>query len=123
MIQGVVNPAYEAVIPLALQGPAGHMREIEAVIDTGYSGFLTLPPALVSELEFPYVTSDQAVLADGSEVTFDVYDATVMWDGQPRQVYAHISDATPLIGMRLLDSHDLSIQVRTGGRVVIEAGE
>ncbi len=42
MIEGVVNDAYEAVIPLTLQGPSGHMREIEAVIDTGYSGFLDL---------------------------------------------------------------------------------
>ncbi len=122
MIQGVVNPAYEAVIPLALQGPAGHMREIEAVIDTGYSGFLTLPPALVSELEFPYVTSGQAVLADDSEVTFDVYDATVMWDGQPRLVYAFASESTPLAGMRLLDRHSLYVEVEDGGRVVIQAG-
>ena len=120
MIQGAVNPDYEAVIPLTLQGPAGHMREIEAVIDTGYSGFLTLPPALVSELEFPYVTRDQAVLADGSEVTFDVYDATVMWDGQPRLVYALVADSTPLVGMRLLHSHSLYVEVEDRGRVAIE---
>ena len=120
MIQGVVNRAYEAVIPLTLQGPAGHMREIEAVIDTGYSGFLTLPPALVSELELPYVTRDQAVLADGSEVTFDVYDATVMWDGQPRLVYALAAESTPLVGMRLLDSHSLYVEVEDRGRVIIE---
>ncbi len=123
MIQGVVNPAYEAVIPLTLQGPAGHMREIEAVIDTGYSGFLTLPPALVSELELPYVTSDQAVLADGSEATFDVYDATVMWDGQPRLVYAFAAESAPLVGMRFLDRHNLNIDVEDGGRVVVQALE
>ncbi len=119
MIQGVVNPAYEAVIPLILQGPSGHMREIEAVTDTGYSGFLTLPPALVSELELPYVTSDQAVLADGSEVAFDVYDATVMRDGQPRLVYAFAAESTPPVGMRLLDSHSLHVEVKDRGRVAI----
>ena len=40
MIHGVVNAAYEAVIPLTVQGPAGQTRDIEAVIDTGFTGFL-----------------------------------------------------------------------------------
>ena len=50
MIEGVVNSAYEAVIPLSLQGPAGQAQQVEAVIDTGFTGFLTLPPSLVAEL-------------------------------------------------------------------------
>ena len=43
MIEGVVNSAYEAVIPLSLRGPAGQAQEVEAVIDTGFTGFVTLP--------------------------------------------------------------------------------
>ncbi len=123
MIQGVVNSAYEPIVRLAVQGPSGQGREVEAVVDTGFNAFLSLPSPLVTELGLPFVTRASAFLADGTQVRFDVYYVTVLWDGQPRQVYAHISDATPLIGMRLLDSHDLSIQVRSGGRVVIEAGE
>ena len=33
------------------------------------------------------------------------------------------ADTTPLVGMRLLDGHDLSIQVRNGGCVVIQTEE
>ena len=40
---GSVNAAYEAIIPLRVQGLEGRNRDIEAVVDTGYSGFLTLP--------------------------------------------------------------------------------
>lgn len=54
MIAGVVNAAYEAVVTLAVQGPDGQTRDIDAVIDTGFGGFLTLPPALVAELGLPY---------------------------------------------------------------------
>ena len=42
MIQGEVNAAYEAVVSLPLLDPEGRTRAIEAVVDTGYSGFLTV---------------------------------------------------------------------------------
>ena len=51
MIEGFVNANREAIVPLSLRGPEGQTREVNAVIDTGYSGALTLPPALVAELE------------------------------------------------------------------------
>ena len=120
MIEGVVNASYEAVVTLSLRGPDGDVRDIEAVIDTGYSGFLTLPPRLVAELELPFVTSAQAILANGSEETFDVHGVNVLWDGRPVAVDAYASDTTPLVGMRLLDQCDLYLQVRHGGRVRIE---
>ena len=123
MIQGAVNAAYEAVVPLVVQGPRGQTRDLQTVIDTGFSDFLTIPPALVAELRLPYQNRDSVILADGSEVIFDVYSVTVLWDGHPRHVNAYAADTTPLVGMRLLDRHDLSIQVRAGGRVLIEAGE
>ena len=123
MIEGVVNANYEPVISLSLQGPAGQEREIEAVVDTGFNGFLTLPPSLVAELGLPFRIRGAAMLANGSEETFGIYGVTVLWDGQPRYVDADAVGPTPLVGMSLLDDHGLSIQVRDGGRVVIQAGE
>lgn len=120
MIEGVVNASYEAMVTLLLRGPDGDVRDIEAVIDTGYSGFLTLPPRLVAELGLPFVTSAQAILANGSEETFDVHSVTVLWDSRPVVVDAYASDTTPLVGMRLLDQYDLYVQVKHGGRVRIE---
>ncbi|MDE0039365.1 MAG: clan AA aspartic protease [Gammaproteobacteria bacterium] len=121
MTAGVVNSAYEAVVTLSLQSPAGQSREIETVVDTGFTGYLTLPPALVRDLALPYVTSGWATLADGSEVSFDTYQVTVLWEGQPKEVFADEADTTPLIGMLLMDGCDLSIHVRNGGRVLIQA--
>ena len=120
---GAVNDAYEAVISLIVQGPSGQSREVEVVIDTGFTGFLLLPSMFATELGLPFLTYESALLADGSLVRFSVHDARALWDGQARRVYAHVSDTAPLIGMRMLDNHDLSIQVRDGGRVVIQAAE
>ena len=123
MIEGVVNDAHEAVVSLSLQGAEGLTREIEAVVDTGFTGFLTLPSTLVVELGLPFAYVGRAFLANDDEVEFDVHDVTVLWDGQPRQVRAAATGSTPLVGMLLLDPHDLSIQVRAGGRVLIQAGQ
>ena len=121
MIQGVVTAAYEAVVPLTVQGPAGQTQDIEAVIDTGFTGFLTMPSAVVMGLGLPFLNTSQVTLADGSEATLNVYRATVLWDGEPRYIRAYAADATPLVGMRMLDSHNLNIDVEDGGRVVVQA--
>ena len=122
MIQGVVTAAYEPIVNLTVQGPTGQSREIEAVIGTGFNGFLTLPQNLVTELGLVYRDRGRAILADGSETLLDIYDVVVLWDSHLRNTRASSAATTPLIGMRMLEHHDLNVQVRAGGRVVIEAG-
>ena len=97
MIEGSVNANNEAVVTLTIRGPEGRTREVNAVIDTGYSGFLTLPRALVAEIGLPYAFSSSATLADDTEVGFPVYRATVIWDGDPRNIEADAVGATPLV--------------------------
>ena len=91
------------------------------MVDTGYNGFLTLPTTLVTELELPFAYIGRALLANDDEVSFDVHDVTVLWDGQPRAIKADATGNTPLAGMLLLDQHNLHIEVARRGRVVIEA--
>ena len=121
MIGGVVNARYEAVIPLELQGPTGQTRQVEVVLDTGYNGRLVLPPSLVADLRLPSVSVRRAFLANGDEVTFSVHEVTAAWDGRPRRVNAGATGTTPLVGMRMLEGYTLSVEVKEGGRVVIQA--
>ena len=79
MIEGVVNAAYEPMVTLAVQGPSGQASEIEAVVDTGFTGFLTVTPALATELGLAFQGTGRATLADGSEVAFPQYDVAVLW--------------------------------------------
>ncbi len=123
MIEGVVNAAYEAAVSLTVRSQTGHTREIEAVVDTGFNGFLTLPPEVVAELGLPFVSIGRATLADGSEIVYDVYGVAVLWDGQSRYIEADAADTTPLVGMQLLDRHSLYVEVEGGGRVLIQARE
>lgn len=123
MIEGFVNADYGPVISIPKQGSSGQEREIEAVVDTGYNGYLTLPPALVAELGLTFQSEGWATLANGSVETFDIYGVTMLWDGQLRYVDADAQGNDPLVGMSLLDRHNLNIEVADGGRVVIQLME
>ncbi|ETW92032.1 MAG: hypothetical protein ETSY1_45555, partial [Candidatus Entotheonella factor] len=117
MITGIVNTNREAIIRLVATGPSGQQQETEAIIDTGFTGFLTLPPALIQTLDLPWLCRQPGVLADGSIELFDVYTVTIIWDGQPRTIEVEAADTDPLVGMSLLDRHSLHIDVLPGGRL------
>jgi clan AA aspartic protease len=119
MITGAVK-AGEARIRLTVRGHRGREQEVEAVIDTGYTGALTLPPALISLLGLRWQSTQRATLADGSTCVFQVHVGKVVWDGTARQILVDEADTDPLIGMRLLRGHVLQMQLRYRGRVTIK---
>jgi predicted aspartyl protease len=80
----------------------------------------TLPAALIAGLGIPWVHRERGELADGSFHIFEVYSATVDWNGQRKRIEAHASDCA-LIGMELLRGCDVLIHVIPGGSVTIES--
>ena len=119
MITGVVM-AREARIRLKVRGPRRQEREIDGVIDTGYTAFLSLPPALVASLGLRWKSIGRGILADGRECLFDVYVGKVVWDGKERRVLVDEADTDPLVGMALLSGYELKMQIRPRGKVAIK---
>ena len=119
MIVGVVR-GREALVRLTIRGFRGLQQEVEAVVDSGYTGWLTLPPSVVAALNLRWQTFGRGILADGSASTFDVYRAKVVWDGGVRSVFVDEFDATPLVGMALLRGCEYKMQVRARGKVTIK---
>ena len=120
MTTGTVTADHEATVRLELVGPTGRNVEVEAVIDTGFSEYVTLPPDLAAALEIELVGSTKMELADGTITEMPAYRAVVLWDGVQRRVAAHGSPSEPLIGMSLLYGSRLTIDVVDGGAVSIE---
>jgi clan AA aspartic protease len=102
MILGGVTPEREAVITLRIQASDGTEWEIRAVIDTGFNDYLTLPPALVAELNLPFTAPGRATLADGSTISLNCHRVTVVWGDVLREVIALATDGGPLVGMSML---------------------
>lgn len=120
MISGVVRDGREPVVRLVLIGAAGQMEEIEAVVDTGFTGELTLPSSVTVLLGLQYPTFQPAVLADGTAVRLRTYPLDILWDGTRRDVSAMEAENVPLIGMALLEGYRLTIDALDGGPVTIE---
>ena len=118
-IIGTVADGREALIPLTLLGPGESRARIEAVVDTGFTGHLVLPSALVGELGLPLRGVRDSFLADGSLVSLDAYRVGVEWDDGVRVVPALAAEGGPLVGMSLLRGSEIRIEAVDGGEVVI----
>jgi clan AA aspartic protease len=118
MMQGRVNQNCE-MLAIVIRNNA-ITQLVDTVINTGVSGFLTLPADIISALGLSWEGRDFATLGDGTACTFDVYLGLVIWDGQYREVYINESETIPLIGMKLLRGYDLQIQAIEGGLVIIK---
>jgi clan AA aspartic protease len=121
MMPGFVNQNCEAMMPIVIGRDNKPTQMIDALVDTGFTGFLSLPSSMIESLGLPWIFSDAVTLGDGSEVIFQMYRATVIWDGQFKVVDVAASESEPLLGISLLYGFKLQVEVIERGTVTIEA--
>ena len=121
MITGVVTANREAMVLVTVLNSQGRDVMVDAVIDTGFTGFLTLPALLVATLGLTFAGTTQATLGDGSDVLIDVFEAMVLWDNRVRQVTVLAAEGGALVGMSMLFGYRLILEGAAGGLVQIEA--
>ena len=80
MISGIVNTDFEAIISLSICDSEGKIYTQDAIVDTGFNGWLSLPPDLIEQLNLKWKRRGRAILGDGSECVFNVYEAVVVWE-------------------------------------------
>ncbi len=120
MISGVVNENLESIAHLQLRGPSGQTQETEAIIDTGFNGYLTVSSALAARLGLLRIGRSRVRLASGREEVLDLYEIEVLWDGQWQTVESDAADTEPLVGMSLAYGYRICVETIENGRVVIE---
>ena len=120
MIIGIVNKDHEPVIRISVLDNNNQVYEWEAVIDTGFNGWLTLPHHFITTLGLSWQRLGTAILADGQQIFFDVYEATILWDGQPIVIPVDEAESEPLVGMLLMSDHELTVRCAVGGIVMLQ---
>jgi len=84
--------------------------EIEAWVDTGFTGDLVLPQDHIVALGLPRSAIVTAELGDGSETVLEMYSCLIEWFGRVQQIEVIGNTGTsPLLGVGLLQGHTLTI--------------
>ena len=120
MMTGRITPDREAVLDLVVVGSGRKQATLEAVIDTGFNGYLVLSSNLAHRLEFQLVGNRRATLGDGHSIVLDAYLGTVIWHGRERAILVLQAEGGQLIGMSLLLGSRVTLDVTDGGNVTID---
>ena len=120
MIRGVLNDNLEPMVVLEISNGDGRFQPVEALLDTGFTEELTLPPDAVARLGLNHVNQTPMILAGGQRIEASVYDGYVNWFGQVRRVDVIAVEGEPLLGMSLLAGCKITIRAQAGGEVLIE---
>ena len=116
---GHVNADGEPALPVHIVGPAGTL-EIEAVVDTGFNGELTLPRPQIEALGLPEATVTEVTLADGRVRDVPMYEAETEFAGSTREIFVTEAPTTPLVGTGLLWGFSLYIEFQVDGAVDVD---
>jgi clan AA aspartic protease len=112
----VVN--LHALLPVNILHAEGRLL-VEFVIDTGFTGFLSLPQSAVDGLELPYAFEQPADLADGSTIVIPVHDVRIHWQGEEITVRVLATGNRPLLGTAMLAGEELHAQFIEDGIVSV----
>lgn len=73
MMFGIVDENCEATIRLVVGNSSLQRQVVDALIDTGFTGFLTLPVSVLASINLQPYRREAGTLGDGSSCIFDVY--------------------------------------------------
>ena len=110
-MNGHVDSAGRALVRLRLASVANTtMMEIEAWVDTGFTGELVIPQDQIMALGLPRSAVVTAELGDGSHTVLEVYSCLIEWFGRVQQIEVIANTGTsPLLGVGLLQGYRLII--------------
>ena len=124
MIEGRVSSdgaaGLQAWVTIEVAGSDEVFRTTDVVVDTGFTGWLTLPETVIERMGLDLYGRRPAVLANGETTILDLYFARIRWHGLDRPVMVHQAGGRPLMGMALLSGSRLLIDASEGGEVAIE---
>ena len=121
MTTGRVHQYWRAMIPVDLFDRQGRLHRIEATLDTGFDGFLTLPAHWVHRLGLIWAGGIPMQMATSEWAEFDAYTAAVFWLGSRLPIRALQTQSEILIGTRLLWESQLTVQFWEGGSVNVQS--
>ncbi len=88
-------------------------REINCLIDTGFSGGLALPKQYEKLFQVKPIVFQKYQLADGSEIEVALFQTEVQFNKHKKQIYLFFSNTdVPLAGIEFLSNLKLTLNLK-----------
>lgn len=113
-MKGRVDNAGRALIEIALRKSVEReWTQVEAWIDTGFTGDLVMPISSIERLGLELSGSVDAILADGSQIALSTYTCIIEWFGGTKTLEIVANDGEcPLLGVGLMLGLELNVDYR-----------
>jgi predicted aspartyl protease len=112
-MQGSLGENNELLFEIRLVTTDGIDFTIDAMLDTGFSGWLTLDVQDLDGLDVQYIGTQNMQLATGEEVEFNLYAGSVYFDRQEVNIIIHAALGIPqvLLGRQWLINRKLVVDI------------
>jgi predicted aspartyl protease len=115
MIEGKFGDRDELFFEVDLIANNGLELPVDALLDTGFSGWLAMDEQDLEGLDWIYIRRQEMQTARG-EFDFDLYAGKIRIDNQEFDIPVHVGDGVPevLIGRQLLKNRRLIVDISAG---------
>ena len=115
MIQGTFGDEDELFFEIELIADNGLELPVDALLDTGFSGWLAINDQDLDGLDWTYVKQEKMRTAKG-EFNFDLYAGKMRIEGQEFDIPVHVGAGVPevLIGRQWLKNRRLVVDISAG---------
>ena len=107
-------------VPIELKGETEAPKTIDALLDSGFTGAVSLPQRVVKDLKLKWSGEHSVTLADASEVSVDLYEGIVDFAGRQYRCAILSTGDVPTVGMHLMQQARICFEAVPGGDVSLE---
>ena len=119
MIHGHISQDLDLIVPVYVLDQNGYAHRLEAAVDTGFTGELSLPAHRINDLGLVPRAPLEFTLANAVTESFDTYHGSMLWHGSRVEVRVVAAEGTPLIGVGLLRDNLLTAAIAYNGAITI----
>lgn len=109
MLNGYIKDD-KPILPIEI-GWSGHVQNVLALVDTGFTGELKIPPSMAEQLGIQITDTRKVVWGDGRETLIRSGFAYVSMEGTKKPVSVLIDEGTLLAGTRLFKNFGYTMTI------------
>jgi len=118
MIQGILRKDNRPAVPLSIGWTLG-IQNIVAIVDTGFSGEIKVPPDVANELGLTQTHVQAVLLANEETAEVPASLAFVSIEGKREEVGVLVTKGMPVLGVGLLSRLGFKLTIDFKVRTVI----